>query len=153
VKHSRNAVRIKPYILQIDGSSRLNPGPAGIGVVLIAPDGSILKEISRFIGVKTNNQAEYEALLAALNEVSNFQLSPVIIQTDSELLYYQLTGKYQVKDEKLKLLYNKAKRLLSILPAIKLNLVPREANKLSDRLAKKASAVKPKALSYEKKNT
>jgi ribonuclease HI len=47
------------YLVQIDGSARCNPGPAGIGIVIITPEGTVIKEISRFIGIKTNNQAEY----------------------------------------------------------------------------------------------
>jgi ribonuclease HI len=107
----------------------------------MTPDGNITKEISRFIGVKTNNQAEYEALIAALREVNKSRLRPVVIQTDSELLFYQLSGKYRVKDEKLKPLFNQAKNLLSRSPAVKLKMVPRKTNSLSDRLAKKASAI------------
>lgn len=135
----------------MDGSSRCNPGLAGIGIVIITPEGKVAKEISRFIGVKTNNQAEYEALITSLKEAKNLIPYPVVLQTDSELLFYQLTGKYRVKNNQLKPLYNEAKRLLARLPNTTLNLVPRKANILSDRLAKKASNVEQKSLVNKKK--
>lgn len=128
------------YKVQIDGSARYNPGPAGIGVAIFTPDGRLIKEISRFIGIKTNNQAEYEALIVALIELKKMNFQAAIIQTDSELLYNQIIGNYSVKNEKLKPLYNRAKRLLKTMPFTQLVLVPREQNRLTDKLAKKASA-------------
>lgn len=141
MKQKFSATDVESYTVQIDGSSRNNPGPAGIGVVVIAPDGQLIKEISRFIGVKTNNQAEYEALITALTEVQNMNIKSVTIQTDSELLYYQLIGKYSVKSHKLKPLYQRAKQLLNSLSNVKFILVPRECNRLTDKLAKKASSL------------
>ncbi|MEO0071643.1 MAG: ribonuclease HI family protein [candidate division WOR-3 bacterium] len=126
-------------IVQIDGSSRYNPGPAGIGIRVVAPDGSVIKEISRSIGIKTNNQAEYEALIEALKEIRCFGIQqPVVIQTDSELLYQQINGKYRVRNQKLKLLHKQALLLLKCLPNVKITLVERGENR-ADRLAKRAS--------------
>ncbi|MEO0021322.1 MAG: ribonuclease HI family protein [candidate division WOR-3 bacterium] len=141
MKPKSPATDAQPYTVQVDGSSRNNPGPAGIGVAVIAPNGQLIKEISRFIGIKTNNQAEYEALITALTEIKNMNIQSVTIQTDSELLYYQLTGKYSVKSDKLKPLYQRAKQLLDSLSNVKFILVPRKCNRLTDKLAKKASSL------------
>ncbi|MEO0068496.1 MAG: ribonuclease HI family protein [candidate division WOR-3 bacterium] len=127
------------YLVQIDGSSRCNPGPAGIGIRIIDPEGKVVKEISRFIGKRTNNQAEYEALITALNEIRLIGRHNYVIHTDSELLYNQLQGRYKVRNQQLKELHAQAKRLLSLLPNVTIRLVPRTENRLSDRLAKSAS--------------
>ncbi len=126
------------YTIHIDGSSRFNPGPAGIGIAIIDPDGNVTREISRFIGIRTNNQAEYEALLCALHECRRLA-APVVIKTDSELLYYQIIGRYRVRDPKLKQLHGEAIRLLQQLPQVGIELVRRDCNKLPDRLARAAS--------------
>ena len=127
------------FLIQIDGSSLGNPGPAGIGVRIIRPDGNVLREISRFIGIRTNNQAEYEGLLCALSESSKLGAGPVVIRTDSELLYYQMAGRYKVKNPALKLLHSKARQMALVLPNVSIELVRREQNKETDKLAKAAA--------------
>ncbi len=126
------------YLIHIDGSSRRNPGPAGIGVAISDSMGRVVKEISHSIGTRTNNQAEYEALLCALRECAALS-GPVRILTDSELLYYQMTGRYRVRDAGLKPLNAEALRLLRQLPSVRLELVRRESNKTADKLAQSAS--------------
>jgi ribonuclease HI len=128
------------FLVQIDGSSLGNPGPAGIGVRIVGPDGSVVKEISRSIGIRTNNQAEYEGLLCALAESRGLGSGPVIIRTDSELLYYQMAGKYKVKNPELKVLHAKARELTAKLPSVAIELVRREQNRETDKLAKAAAA-------------
>lgn len=129
-----------PYLVEVDGSARYNPGPAGIGIRILRPDQSVLKEISRFIGIKTNNQAEYEALITALKEIRTLcPNQPVVIKTDSELVYRQLKGEYRVRDENLKPLYRQAVGLLNTLPEVQIVFVPRDENKTTDKLAKSAS--------------
>jgi len=127
-------------LIAIDGSSRANPGPAGIGVIIIEPDGSVLREISLPLGKRTNNQAEYTALVCGLTEAASFPDDSVTIQTDSELLYRQMTGGYRVKSELLRPLWSEAQRLLRSLPNVKLAHVTREHNRQADRLARSASA-------------
>ncbi len=142
VTNDIKSLKEKVYVVQIDGSSRYNPGPAGIGIRIVAPDGSITKEISRFIGIKTNNQAEYEAVLVALQELHmQHHLRPAVIQTDSQLLYYQLMGKYRVRNKNLKDSHQRALSLLNTMPDVKLSLIPREQNSAPDRLAKSASNI------------
>jgi len=127
------------FLVQIDGSSLGNPGPAGIGVRIVGPDGTVVKEISRYIGTRTNNQAEYEGLLCALSEIRGLGAGPVVIRTDSELLYYQMAGKYKVKNPELKVLHAKARELASEIPNVTIGLVRREQNKETDKLAKAAA--------------
>jgi len=140
------------YLVQIDGSSRYNPGPAGIGVVIFDPLGKVVKEISWFIGNKTNNQAEYQALLIALNEIRQWKKVPVLIETDSELLYYQIIGDYRVRNPELRTLHRRVKLLLSQLPNVKIKLVSRVKNRSADRLAKKATDNRGQISVYEKRN-
>ena len=127
------------FLVQIDGSSLGNPGPAGIGVRIVGPDGNVVKEISRPIGNRTNNQAEYEGLLCALQESRGLGSRRVVIRTDSELLYYQMAGRYKVKNPELKVLHSKARELALEQPNVTVELVRREQNKETDRLAKVAS--------------
>jgi len=127
-------------LIQVDGSARFNPGPAGVGVKVMAADGRTTKEISRFIGNRTNNQAEYEAMLLGLREAMEHAAEQVVIETDSALIYNQLLGRFKVKDSGLKPLHARCRELLARLPRITLRLVPREENKAADKLAQAASA-------------
>jgi len=127
------------FLVQIDGSSLGNPGPAGIGVRIVRPDGTVQKEISRSIGIRTNNQAEYEGLLCALRESSELGPGPVVIRTDSELVYYQMIGRYKVRSRELKLLHSEAREILLRLPDVSVQLVRREQNRETDKLAKSAA--------------
>lgn len=124
------------YLIQIDGSSLGNPGPGGIGVRVIAPDGSVTREVSHSIGICTNNEAEYTALLFGLKEARRLAPQPVTIATDSELLFYQLTGRYRVRNPRLAVLYGEARRLLADQSHIAFRLVRRESNNETDKLAK-----------------
>jgi ribonuclease HI len=132
-------------LIEVDGSSRINPGPAGIGVVVVGADGTILKQISSAIGEATNNQAEYTALVSGLVEAASFPNDTVVIQTDSELLYRQMTGEYRVKNQLLRPLWSRAHHLLRSLPDVRLRLVSREHNRRADKLARSASAAERKA--------
>jgi ribonuclease HI len=127
------------YLVQIDGSSLGNPGPAGLGVRIVGPDGSVVREISRFIGIRTNNQAEYESLLCALAESRGLTSRRVVIRTDSELLYYQMAGRYKVRNAELKVLHGRASELAQALPNVSIELVRREENKETDKLARAAA--------------
>jgi ribonuclease HI len=130
---SRNSVA--GFTIQIDGSSLGNPGPSGIGV-RITRGRAVLREISHSLGVRTSNQAEYEALIRGLQEARRLQPGPVTIRTDSELLYYQMTGRYRVRNPEIRLLYAEAIGLLSNQPGTRLELVRREQNHATDKLAK-----------------
>lgn len=124
------------YQIYSDGASRGNPGPSGIGAVILK-NGEVVHEIAKYIGQVTNNVAEYEALLAALDYCVKHKCSPVEILADSQLLIKQLAGEYRVKHENIKPLYQKAQSLLSHLKVTGYKHVPREQNKHADKLANK----------------
>jgi ribonuclease HI len=125
----------------IDGACKGNPGAAAIGVV-IKEDGKTIREISEAIGEATNNIAEYSALICALEQAQKLKASHLKIFTDSELLAKQITGHYQIKNEKLLLLYQQATNLAQGFKQIDVQHIPREENKDADRLA--SLAIKPK---------
>lgn len=120
-----------------DGASRGNPGESGIGVLVIRPDSS-KEEIGEYIGIGTNNEAEYKALIKALGYLTAEGSPAARIHTDSQLVASQMNGLWKVKDPKLKILHSEAKRLASLLPALKIEYVPRENNTEADRLANEA---------------
>ena len=130
----------------IDGASRGNPGEAGIGILIKTGDGDILFSAAGYCGKMTNNQAEYNALIAALTKLKktpslisndNYRTSgPIVVHSDSELLVKQLNGQYKVKEQELKKLNHKVTELLRSIPAkIDFKHVRRELNREADRLA------------------
>lgn len=124
-----------------DGASKGNPGPAGVGVV-IRENGKVIKEISKSIGEATNNVAEYTALIIALKEAKVLKGQNLKIRTDSELLQKQMVGKYAVKNENIKVLFEEVRKLSEDFKHIEIKHVLREFNKEADLLA--SSAVKNK---------
>jgi ribonuclease HI len=123
------------WLLMVDGAARGNPGPAGAGAVIVDQNSAVVKEMSRYLGRTTNNVAEYEALLMGLEALLVLGRKHIKVQSDSQLLVRQLNGQYRVKDEKLELLFQRAKSLLSQFPTCRILHVPRELNRLADRLA------------------
>lgn len=121
-------------LINIDGASSGNPGPAGIGVV-IRQDGTIIHEISKAIGEATNNVAEYTALVYALQEALIRRADMVTVITDSELVHRQVTGEYKVKNANIKPLFEQVQHLLRGFKQVKMKHVLREENKDADRLA------------------
>src|SRR2546430_2216023 len=97
------------FILEFDGGSRGNPGPAGIGVVVPAADTPPLVTLGRFIGRATNNGAEYQALITALREAQKLGARRVVIRGDSQLVVRQMLGQYRVKHPDLQPLYHEAR--------------------------------------------
>jgi ribonuclease HI len=125
------------WLLMVDGAARGNPGDAGCGAVILDSNGAVVKELSRYLGHATNNVAEYEGLLMGLEALLRLGKKRIRVQSDSQLLVRQLNGEYRVKDEKLKALFQKAMSLLRQFEAYRIVHVPRELNKLADRLANK----------------
>lgn len=123
------------WILMVDGAARGNPGEAGCGAVICDSSGAVVQELSRYLGRATNNVAEYEALLMGLEALLRTGRKRVRIQSDSQLMVRQLNGQYRVKDEKLKALFGRALVLLRKFEGYRILYVPRELNKLADRLA------------------
>jgi ribonuclease HI len=121
--------------VHIDGGSRGNPGPAGIGVLFLRPDGSVVERLHRGIGEATNNVAEYSALLAALERAAALGIADLEVYSDSELLVRQLEGRYQVKHPALRPLYATARKRIAGFTHFAIHHVPRELNAEADALA------------------
>jgi len=125
-------------IIHSDGGARGNPGPAGIGVIIHGEDGSIVAEISQFIGHATNNQAEYQALLAGLEKAVILGADILDCFLDSELVVKQINREYKVKNKELAPLFLKVYNLTTKFKSIRFIHIPREQNKEADRLANEA---------------
>ena len=119
----------------VDGAARGNPGDAGCGAAICDESGAVVKELSRYLGRTTNNVAEYEGLLMGLEALIQLGRKKIRVQSDSQLLVRQLNGEYLVKDEKLKVLYQRAISLLHQFDSYRILHVYREMNKVADRLA------------------
>ena len=131
---------MKRATIAVDGASKGNPGPAGIGVVIYDETGKVLKEISEYIGDATNNIAEYTALIRGLSEALDMGVSHVAINTDSELMARQVGGRYRVKNEGLLPLFESVLDLMGKFKTASVNHVTRDKNKQADKLASKATA-------------
>lgn len=125
-------------MIHIDGASRGNPGPAAYGVVAESEAGAPVAAFSKFLGTATNNQAEYQALLAALEFARSNGYRRLKVLSDSELLVRQMRGEYKVKSDGLKPLWERARRAALGFESWSIRHVPREENRESDRLANMA---------------
>jgi ribonuclease HI len=119
--------------IHIDGASRGNPGPAAFAYV-IARDGQPVVEEAECLGRTTNNIAEYTALVRALERAAALGGKRLFVRSDSELLVKQMNGLYQVKNDKIRALYDEARRLRSRFAAVSIAHVPRAENSRADRL-------------------
>ena len=122
----------------MDGASRGNPGPSGIGVVIVDRDGATKVKISGYIGRTTNNQAEYRALIVGLREAARLKAEHVDIKSDSELLVEQVCGRYKVKSAQLRKLFEEVKELLAGFRSSAISHIPRHQNRVADVLANQA---------------
>src|SRR4051812_46654559 len=105
----RSASTAAPTLIAyIDGGARGNPGPAGYGAHIQDAGGQTVAELSAFLGHKTNNYAEYSALIAALGYAVEHKFPSLKIVSDSELMVKQIRGEYKVKSPELKVLYDEA---------------------------------------------
>jgi ribonuclease HI len=119
----------------IDGASRGNPGPAGIGVVFTDARGAAGRQLSRYIGETTNNVAEYLALIYALQQALRDGCDALTVHTDSELLTRQINGQYRVRDPRLRLFHDLALELAKGFAKVSIQHIPRSRNAQADRLA------------------
>ena len=120
-----------------DGASRSNPGDASIGVSILL-DGKEVHTISKKIGIATNNEAEYQALIDGLNFCIDNSIKEIDVFLDSNLVVEQVNKNYKVKAENLKVLNSKVDELIQEFNFIKINHVYREENKRADQLANMA---------------
>src|SRR5262245_56327613 len=133
------------YVLYTDGGSRGNPGPAGAGAVLADGTGKVLKEASKVLGVMPNNEAEYHALLVGLDlakktlgkeKIKDLNIE---VKMDSELVVSQLNSEYQIKEERLQLLFMKVwNARVATFHHLTFTHIPREQNPRADELANQA---------------
>lgn len=126
------------YEIRVDGACRGNPGHSGAGAAIFDGDGNVVRELRRYLGVMTNNMAEYSALVMALSEAKAMGAAEVKVLADSELMVKQLTGKYKVRSADLLPLYNEASALLKGFSRHRISHIYREDNSLADRLANEA---------------
>lgn len=122
-------------VAYIDGGARGNPGPAGYGARIEDESGAVLEELRGFLGVATNNAAEYQGLIAALKYAHDHGHRIVRIRSDSELLVKQMLGQYRVRHAGLRPLYQKARAMADALDRVAFEHVRREENTHADRLA------------------
>jgi ribonuclease HI len=115
-----------------DGGSRGNPGPAASGAVLFAEDGALLAEVGEYLGVATNNVAEWNALVIGLRRARALGVDEIAIRMDSELVVRQVTGVYRVKHPDLIPIHTKTKVLLREFKRFEIRHVPRKENTAAD---------------------
>jgi len=125
-------------IAHIDGGSRGNPGPAAYGVAIETAQGQPVTAFAKFIGETTNNFAEYQGLLAALDYALSHGYPRLRVLTDSELMARQISGQYKVRSPDLKSLHDKARAMIARLESFSIRHVYREHNREADRLANQA---------------
>lgn len=125
--------------IRTDGGSRGNPGPSGIGVVIEElVSGKVLEEHAKYLGVTTNNQAEYQAVILGLKRCKELGATSVEVLADSELLIRQANGEYRVKNPDLQLRFQEMRTLVIQIGMVTFKHVYREANKAADALANQA---------------
>ena len=135
---------MKKIIIYTDGGSRGNPGPSALGVSYTNEKGQVIKEYSEFLGKKTNNEAEYMAVVMALKKFKALfgkelaKKSEIEIRSDSELLVKQLNGEYKIINEGIQPLFIMIWNLKTEFAKVKFKQVPREKNKEADRLVNEA---------------
>jgi ribonuclease HI len=124
------------FLIHTDGAARGNPGPAGLGAILRdASSGETVAELARFLGVRTNNYAEWTAVEAALEEALRLGATEVDLRMDSELVARQISGRYRVKHPDLKPIYARVMAMLGRLRGYSVGHIPRELNRDADRLS------------------
>ncbi|WKZ24930.1 MAG: ribonuclease HI family protein [Patescibacteria group bacterium] len=129
---------MKKLIIHSDGGSRNNPGQAAIGVVVANEQGEVITTISRSLGIATNNQAEYAAVIAGLEKAKELKAQEVECFLDSELVVKQLKGEYKVKNKDLAPFFLKAYNLSVKLKKVTFRHIRREENQEADRLVNEA---------------
>lgn len=129
---------IRKLIIYTDGGARGNPGPAGIGAIIFDDKRNLIAEISEYLGVATNNQAEYKAVVAAIKKAKELNAEEIQFYLDSQLVVEQLNGNYKVKNKDLQPLFVSIYNDSLNFKKVAYNHVPREQNKEADRLANEA---------------
>jgi ribonuclease HI len=125
----------KRVLICTDGASLGNPGPAAVGAIVEDEQGRLIARISQRIGQATNNQAEYMAIITALEEAFRLGAEEADVRSDSELIVRQIRGEYRVKNASLKPLYKRIKRLQGVFKAFAITHIPGQQNSEAHKLA------------------
>lgn len=128
----------KQVKLYTDGGSRGNPGPSATGYALLDQNNEVIVKKGEYIGITTNNQAEYKALLFGLKEAKRLGVTVVNVFMDSQLIVNQMTGAYKIRNEDLLPIYKEIKLLIENFDQVTFTHVPRELNKLADSMVNEA---------------
>lgn len=131
-------LRETKLFISTDGGARGNPGPAGIGIVIRNESGKILKKHGEFLGERTNNEAEYEAVIRALEFARQLGGSEIVFNMDSELVQRQLNSVYRAKNNRMQELLLRVRNLEQTFSKVSYHHVPREKNALADKLVNNA---------------
>ncbi|KKW21529.1 MAG: Ribonuclease H [Parcubacteria group bacterium GW2011_GWC2_52_8c] len=143
---SKNVKIVFPekLVVYTDGGSRGNPGPAALGVAIADAKGKILKTYSETLGVKTNNEAEYAAVVFALKKIKSLgggeraKMTEIEIRADSELLVRQLNHKYKIESETVIPLFIKIWNAIMDFKSVRFVHIPREKNREADHMVNRA---------------
>ena len=130
--------RLAAFQANIDGGSRGNPGPAAYGVLIRDAKGEIIAKLKKYIGLNTNNVAEYFGLIAALDYAQTHGIRALRVESDSELLVKQMRGQYKVKSAELRPLFERAKKMSQTFESFRIDHVYREQNRDADALVNQA---------------
>lgn len=134
--NSKSDVKNIPYfgelLVHTDGGSRGNPGPSASGYVIMSPEGDVLEEGGEYLGVTTNNQAEYQAVKLGLEKAKKYRARKLTFRIDSELVVMQMNGRYQIRNRDLWPVHAHIKELLEPYESVKFVHVRRELNQLAD---------------------
>ena len=126
------------FTLRCDGGSRGNPGPGALGYVLCDDKGHEVEARGEYLGVCTNNVAEYRSLIAGLVAAARHEVRTLVVRMDSELVVRQMLGQYKVKNEGLKPLHAEARVAATKVGAVRFESVPRDDNGRADGLVNEA---------------
>lgn len=124
-------------IIQVDGVARGNPGPAAIAAIIKDNNRNIIVTTSKRIGISTNNEAEYKAVILGLEKAISLSVGLIEIHSDSEVVVRQISGKYCINEPNLKLLHQRVKHLEPYFDVLVIKYIPRKQNNEADQLAKK----------------
>ena len=138
------------FTAHCDGGSRGNPGPSGYGAVVEDSKGRIVVRLNEFLGIKTNNFAEYSGLLAVLRWAIENHAQRLCVVSDSELMVNQMKGKYAVKSPILRPLFEEARKLSRRIQKFEMRHTLRAGNKEADRLANEAMDQGMKKITFPK---
>ena len=128
----KKTTNFEEIIVHTDGGSRGNPGPSAAGYVILAPDETILETGGEYLGITTNNQAEYQAVRYALQQAEKYHPKRISFRIDSQLVVNQMNGSYQIRNRDLWPIHAKIKELIGQFAKVTFEHVYREQNKLAD---------------------